>query len=821
MNSKIDWNHFSQLAAQIDFGRGVSEASTPDAFRTTLEFTWDKRLMASVPPAGRSRAAWVLAGLFVTMERILGRSELAAEIVSPSVADGHQVPIAAQVLRELEYSRLASHLDDLLAAAQVSDLPKSPQRPSIRLAIDSSLAARKSAAAELDIALRILESKLIFEVEGSSVNDEMLTRLLRCWNQVLQQSCQGPTMIADVEVLTAQERHQLLESFNSTDTEYVQKTFHGLLEAQVDRVPNSPAVLDERDQLTYAELDARANQLAQLLLERGLETNDVVGIVMKRSVDFFVAMFGIMKAGGAYLPIEPTFPRERRDYMLEHSRCRLVLVDADEPASIPEAMQAIQTSASALESYPSARPNVPVGQDDLAYVIYTSGSTGEPKGVAIHHDGVANLHNIHRHRFGITEHDRMLEFASFSFDTSVWEIIMCLLSGASLHIVSDALKANYKRLEQYIADHRITVATFPPTYLAYTSPEAVPSMRKVIVAGSECSVKLLTTWNRHVDFHNAYGPTEHSVCVAVFDAPKGATFDRARVPIGKPLFNKRIYIVDAHGKLAPKGTPGELWASGVGTSRGYLGRPELTRDKFIANPFPVALDNERAKAHSRVYKTGDLARWTEDGNIEFLGRIDNQVKIRGYRVELDEVDAALLEIPEVVGAGSVVHTDASGQYTLWGFYCAPPALDANTLRRKLSAKIPEFMIPSQLERVDSLPMTNSDKVDRKALGQRIVQAVENQAPQSHGDDVAQGGHADPVALLQQMLAAVSEGRISPACVQPDSELASLGVDSLQFMKIVVGLEAEYGIEFDEDFLIDGRNMTPTQIAALVRSGGTP
>jgi acyl-coenzyme A synthetase/AMP-(fatty) acid ligase/acyl carrier protein len=386
--------------------------------------------------------------------------------------------------------------------------------------------------------------------------------------------------------------------------------------------------------------------------------------------------------------------------------------------------------------------------------------------------------------------------------------VMCLLSGASMHILSDALKANYAKLEQYFAEHRITATTFPPTYLGYVDPERVPSLRMVAVAGSECAAKLLRKWNERVAFYNAYGPTEHSVCIAVFNAPRHR-YEDDTVPIGRPLFNKRIYIVGPDRQLQPIGAPGELWVSGIGTSRGYLGQPELTRERFVPNPFPVLLTGPRAAAHAVAYRTGDLARWRDDGCIEFIGRVDNQVKVRGYRIELDEIDSAMMRVPGVRQAAAVVKKSAEDANVLYGYYTAPAGVEPSEVRSALASSIPDFMIPSQLIRIDEMPLTNSDKIDRKALAALPDATAATAAEPIHaanGDVVAQ----KICAIIASVL-----GRQLPPDAIDGPALQMLGVDSLQFMKVVVQLESEFGLEFDEDFLLSGRSMSVAAIAQMI------
>ncbi len=791
--------------------------------RVRLEATRAPELLAT----SEARERLLLSTFGVLLYKLTGHAELTIGRPALSGEVTAYVPLLLRVDPRQRFSQLSRAVEDAAWESMrrqcEADAPETlravlgARRWSCRLGFHHTrsgaepIACRVSEGAvrELELGARWEAGDLLIEAayDAAVLTPQAVQRLTDCYVRLLNGVLSGtdPT-VRELELLSPDEQRSLLERFNATDSEFEAKTFHALFEAQAARVPGTRAVVDARRSLTYDELNRRANQLAHYLVAHAVVPNSVVGVLVERSCEALVAMLGVLKAGAAYLPIEANFPAPRIAFMVKDSRCQFVVTQASLADKVPASAQAVRIESSELDRFDSCNPQPRNALSDLAYVIYTSGSTGEPKGVPIHHEGVANLHQIFREKFAIDEHDQMTEFASFSFDTSVWEIVMGILSGATLHILSDALKSSYSRLEHYLTEHRITVATFPPPYLSGIDPARTPTLREVIVAGSECPAKLLRSWNQRVSFHNAYGPTEASVCVAVFDAPAGP-FDSPVVPIGRPLLNKKLYVVGPDEQLQPIGVAGELWVSGVGISRGYLGRPTLTAERFVDNPFPI--DGDAGSRHRRVYKTGDLARWREDGCIEFIGRLDNQVKVRGHRVELDEVDSALTRIAGVSQAAAVVKKDRDGDNVLYGYYTSPTGLRPEELRQLLVARLPEFLIPSHLIAVAAMPLTNSDKIDRRAL--------EKLSPDSGAGDGAEPlTRATVLDQLRAMVARAAELPVTAAPLDDSVPLELLGVNSLQFMKIVVEMEKEYGLEFDVDFLMDGRSMTLSDLARFVR-----
>ena len=525
----------------------------------------------------------------------------------------------------------------------------------------------------------------------------------------------SPRDIHNFSVLTEQERQKMLVEWNDTKVDYPKHLcMHELFLAQMEKTPDNIAVVFDEQKLTYQELNRRANKVAHYLQSLSVGTEVLVGICVERSLDMTVGLLGILKAGAAYLPLDPTYPKERLSFMLSDSQVQVLLTQqkfVDEFSASGVKTVCLDSNWESINSQSQENPSSDVTAENLAYVIYTSGSTGTPKGVLIQHQGVCNLAQAQVKLFDINPHSRILQFASFSFDASVWEIVMALGSGASLYMgTQDSLRPGTD-LIKFLREQSITHVTLPPTALAALPAEELPNLQTLIVAGEACNHKLIAQWSQGRRFFNAYGPTESTVCATVAECHAGDT----QATIGRAIANTQVYILDSHLQPVPIGTPGELYIGGDGLARGYLNRPELTRERFIPNPFD--------ETGSRLYKTGDLARYFPDGNIEFLGRVDNQVKIRGFRIELDEIEKLLIQHPDVKQVAVIAREDIPGDKRLVAYIVLnqkPEAIVA-TLKRFLEEKLPKYMVPGVFVILDSLPLTPNGKVDRQNLpaGDRI------------------------------------------------------------------------------------------------------
>jgi surfactin family lipopeptide synthetase A len=520
--------------------------------------------------------------------------------------------------------------------------------------------------------------------------------------------------IAQLPLIGSAEQQQLLIDWNDTHADYPQdKCIHQLFEAQVELTPNAIAVQYESTQLTYRELNDRSNQLAHYLQTLGVKAEVLVGICVERSCEMIIGLLGILKAGGAYVPLDPAYPPDRLSFMLADSQVA-VLLTQQKLLTIPTVNVPIVEldDWGNFQGESTTNPHSDLQPSNLAYVIYTSGSTGKPKGVLVQHQGLCNLALAQIRCFDVRPDSRVLQFASFSFDASISEVVMSLCAGATLYLGNrDALLPG-TGLMQLLQQHRISHITLSPSALAAMPSGAYPDLRTIIVAGEACPPDVVTQWSPGRLFMNGYGPTESTVCAttAICTASKTAP------PIGRPIDNIQVYILDGHLQPVPIGVAGELHIGGAGLARGYLNRPALTAEKFIPNPFSQAYSG-------RLYKTGDLVRYLANGNIEFLGRIDLQVKIRGFRIELGEIEAVLSLQPQVQEAAVVVRIDPTGKRLVAyivpkaGFSTgeATPTIPASQLRNFLTERLAEYMVPSAFVMLESFPLTPNGKIDRQAL----------------------------------------------------------------------------------------------------------
>ncbi|MDO3682129.1 non-ribosomal peptide synthetase, partial [Paenibacillus ehimensis] len=598
---------------------------------------------------------------------------------------------------------------------------------------------------------------------------------------VLEQIAANPQIrVSDLEVVTPQERAQIIEVFNATAAEYPQEqTIHGLIEAQAERTPDQTAVYFEGERLTYRELNERANRLARTLRARGVTKDRLVGLMTERSLDLIVGIAGILKAGGAYVPIDPEYPEERIRYMLDDSGAELLLVQSGLRDRTAFTGTVIELDAE--EAYSADGSNLPPvsGPDDLAYVIYTSGTTGKPKGVMVEHHGLCNLKTYYDHTLHIGLQDKILQFASYSFDAACWEFFQALFCGATLYIPTSETIQNYRLFEDYMAGHGITVAALPPTYAVYLDPDRMPSLRILFTAGSASSTELIQKWKDRVMYYNGYGPTENSIATSIWPVSTDPMADRI-ISIGRPVPNHRVYMVDPHGHLLPAGVAGELCVAGAGLARGYLHRPELTAEKFVTSRFAEG---------ERMYRTGDLARWMPDGKIEYLGRIDHQVKIRGYRIELGEVEAQILKAASTVQETIVIaREDASGQNQLCAYFVADREVAVSELRSALAAELPNYMVPSYFVQLEQMPLTPNGKIDRKALP----------AP----EESLRGGaaYAKPRTAMEQTLVSVWQAVLGTDRIGILDNFFDLGGDSIKAIQVASRLlQSGYRLEMKNLF----------------------
>jgi len=527
-----------------------------------------------------------------------------------------------------------------------------------------------------------------------------------------QEESDGKQNPSDLPSLTAAERLTLLMEWNDTQADYPKNLcIHQLFEAQVERSPDAIAIVFKEKQLTYRELNAQANKIAHYLQSLGVGPEVLVGIYTERSLEMVVGILGILKAGGAYVPIDPVYPLERLAFMLSDAAVPVLLTTEQLSERLPTTWAQViclDSDWQLIAAQSENNTDNSTATDNLAYVIYTSGSTGTPKGVEIQHSGLVNLVTWHQRVYNVTPVDRATQLAGPAFDASAWELWPYLTAGASIHILSEETRVSPQLLLEFFVESAITIC-FLPTPLAQTIltekwPENL-ALRVLLTGGD----KLHRGPQKALPFClvNHYGPTENTVVTTW--APVTVGIETDAPPIGRPIANTQIYLLDSDMQLVPIGVAGELHIGGDGLARGYLNRPELTNEKFIPNPFCK-------EPNARLYKTGDLARYLPDGNIEFMGRIDRQVKIRGFRIELGEIETILGNYPNVREVVVLAREDQPGERRLVAYIVTDQkSTPTSAYISFLSEHLPEYMIPSAFVMLDALPLTPNGKVDRQAL----------------------------------------------------------------------------------------------------------
>jgi amino acid adenylation domain-containing protein len=591
--------------------------------------------------------------------------------------------------------------------------------------------------------------------------------------------------VSELPLLTLTERHQLLVEWNNTSTEYpLNKCIHTLFEEQVERTPEAVAVVLENQQLTYRELNHRANQLAHYLQTQGVGVETLVGICVERSLEMVVGLLGILKAGGAYVPLDPNYPKERLAYMIADAQISLLLTQqqfVDEFRNLQAATICLDTDwSSKIATCDESVLVSETASENLAYVIYTSGSTGNPKGVMIEHRQLSDYFNSIQTVLDLPLGANYATVSTIAADLGNTVIFASLCSGGCLHIISNERITNTKELADYFKDNSIDCLKIVPSHLkALLTSEASSQIlpRQRLVLGGESSSWELIEQVRQLapecKIINHYGPTEATVGVLTNEVERVPdTRQSSTVPIGRPLANTQIYILDSNKQPVPIGVPGELHIGGDGLARGYLNRPELTAEKFIPNPFS---DDSQA----RVYKTGDKARYLSDGNIEYLGRLDNQVKIRGFRIEMGEVEAVLSQYPNVKQTKVIAREDNTpGEQRLVAYLVVNVEQNPSTreLRQFLKPKLPDYMMPAAFVYLDTLPLTPNGKIDRRAL---------------------------PVPDLEQQL---TVSFVAPR-TQIEEMLAQMWADVLSIERVGI---------YDNFFELGGHSLFATQVMSRIR-----
>ncbi|MHA6924944.1 non-ribosomal peptide synthetase [Ralstonia pseudosolanacearum] len=643
------------------------------------------------------------------------------------------------------------------------------------LAIEGVDAGQAAAKFDLSLELRETSEGLAGSLDYATAlfDRETIERYLGYLHRLLVAMVENDSQeVNRIALLDEDERAQLLESWNETKAAYPDaSTIHGLFEAQVRRTPEAIAVEHEGQQVSYAELNARANRVAHALIGLGVGPDARVGLSAERSVELVVGLLGILKAGGGYVPLDPSYPQDRLAYMLEDSAPAAVLAQSNTREQLGKLSVPVLDLASTLEGEAEHDPQV-MGLEPhhLAYVIYTSGSTGRPKGVMNEHRGVVNRLWWAQQTYRLDASDRVLQKTPFGFDVSVWELFWPLLAGARLVMARPEGHKDPAYLAATIEQAGITTLHFVPSmlqlFLDQVDAGRCQGLRRILCSGEalphalqqRCLVRFPQS-----ELHNLYGPTEAAIDVTAWRC--NAESHPGIVPIGRPIANTQIYVLDVHQQPAPLGVTGEIYIGGVGVARGYLNRPELTAERFVANPF-------HGEGRERMYRTGDLGRWLPDGSLEYQGRSDAQVKLRGFRIELGEIEARLSQCIGVREAVVTMREDTPGEQRLVAYYVSDEAIEAQVLREQLQTSLPEYMVPAAYVRLERLPLTPNGKLDRKGL------------PAPDGQAYASTAYEAPQGEVEQTLASIWQTLLGVERVGRHDDFFALGGHSLQAVRLM-------------------------------------
>ncbi|MFK7936112.1 MAG: amino acid adenylation domain-containing protein, partial [Saprospiraceae bacterium] len=591
-------------------------------------------------------------------------------------------------------------------------------------------------------------------------------------------------------IITEQEEALIIENFNATERVFLPQQQHLLthFEAQVKRTPHAPALLFGEQTLTYQQFNAKANQLARFLQNSGIGTEDVVALCLERSFEMLIAIYGILKAGAAYLPIDTQHPAERIDFILEDASAKMLLVAGSTPAiqhDLP--LFDLQNQWTEIAPELATNLNLVIDPQHLSYVIYTSGSTGNPKGVATEHASITNRLEWMKELIQLDETDVILQKTPYTFDVSIPEFFWCLQLGARMVIARPDGHKDPTYLVETIQKYGITTIHFVPSlltvFLETRDLDKLTTLRRFSATGEAITTALEQQYFRKFrqPLYNLYGPTEAAVEVTYWRCQPQP--DERTVPIGVPGANTQIYILDAEKRLVPIGTPGELYISGIQLARGYVNRSELTTERFVPNPFSQDED-------AKMYRSGDLARYRPDGVIEYLGRVDYQVKLRGFRIELGEIETHLDTHPQVAQAVVVVREEVVGAPYLLAYYMGDQVDSTEQLKGHLAAKLPDYMIPNQFMYLDELPLGSAGKVDRKALPVPNITAVAHEST-----------YVAPEGQLEEIVAAMWSELLGVEKIGRYDSFIYLGGHSLTAIRLVSRLwdELELPVEINAIF----------------------
>jgi amino acid adenylation domain-containing protein len=644
----------------------------------------------------------------------------------------------------------------------------------------------KREVTKFDLSLFLSETEIGLYSWGAYNTDlfdgSTIARLLKHFHTLLEEIAANPdARLSELSLMTTEETQQF-EQWNQTQSEYERdKCVHQLVELQASRQPNALAVVYGEKQISYGELNRRANRLAHYLRAHGVGLEIRVGVLMERSANWIVALLGILKAGGVYVPLDGSYPAGRLRFMVEDAEIRLLLTQSGQPRIEASEVVYLDQDWEWLESESAENPENVTQAEDLAYLMYTSGSTGQPKGVGVPHRAINRLvRNTNYVKFD--ESDRVAQISNASFDAATFEIWGALLNGSRVVVLEKETALSPKELKKQLVEHEIsamflTTALFNQT--ALSRPEIFASLKYMIFGGDTAdprAVHRVLGEGRPEHLVNAYGPTENTTFTTWYDAQESDIGARM-IPIGQPLSNTEVWVLDQQSRMVPVGVPGELCIGGDGLARGYIRRPELTAEKFVPHPYS-------RNAGARLYRTGDLVRYREDGNIEFLKRMDQQVKVRGFRVELGEIESTLNQYRAVMESIVVDRKDSSGDIRLIAYFVPEVGVEPTSLELLtfLQEKLPSYMLPSAFIAIKEIPLTPNGKVDRRAL------------PAPEQIEVSTAGFIAPRTEMEQLVAEIWCEILGITQVGADSNFFDLGGHSLLATRVMNRIRERCGVE---------------------------
>jgi amino acid adenylation domain-containing protein len=801
--------HGGMIRFQIDTARVAQLKSLARAENATLfvvllaafkalmqRYTGQSDITVGSPTAGRFRAEFQNILGFFTNTLVLRTDLSGSPTFAQLVSRVRETALGAYANQEVPSDRLIGEL------GLVRDLSRNPlypvafalqSMPDTTLTLDgvrSTLIPLHAGTAKSDLWLALTEVNGVLQGELEYNADlfeaDTVRQIANHYSTLLAQVVGAPSKpIEQFSILSEADRQQLLVGWNDTAKDYpLQMCLPELVEAQVAKHPNAIAVSFEKLTLTYTELNERANRLARHLVAAGVRRDSLIAVCMDRSLDLAIALLATLKAGGAFLPLDPEYPAERLSFMLEDSGAGVILTHGQLREQLTRLAPALQTQIIAVDAqsdafaqYSDANLTLALSPDDLAYAIYTSGSTGRPKCALVHHRALCNHLHWLVETFDVSEHDHFLQKTTISFDASIQEFFVPWITGALLVMAPPGAHRDTQQMVRVLRESQITFLQMVPSALAALAHEPelkeCTSLRQITCGGEALDPELAREIFRRlpqVSLRNLYGPTEAADDVTSFDPRDEAVTSATSVPIGRPIANMRCLVLDARMELVPIGVIGELYLGGIGVGRGYLNRPELTAERFPNDPF---------RPGERLYRTGDLARYTRNGVIEFLGRLDHQVKIRGFRIEIGEIEAALNALRGITESAVVVREDAPGIKRLVAYLVGanPSVTDLNA---ELKRRLPAYMVPSVIMPLRALPRLPNGKLDRKALP----------APQG---PTAGAEHVEPRSALEETLAQIWSAVLGVPHVGVHDDFFQLGGHSLLATQVMARIRGVFGV----------------------------